>query len=83
MLGQIVSLAGAAMVLYAYAAHQMGRLQKENPLYLCLNLVGAGILTFFAVGARQAGLALMEGAWVVISLVAILSLGRRGRRRAS
>jgi len=75
MVGQLISLCGAAMVLFAYGAHQMGRLSRQSLLYLSLNLVGAAILTVFALRARQAGLAVMEGAWAVISLVALLASG--------
>jgi hypothetical protein len=74
MIGQLVSLAGAAMVLFAYGGHQLGRLPRESLLYLSLNLVGAAVLTVFAVRARQAGLAVMEGAWALISLAALLRL---------
>ena len=77
---QWISVAGAAMVLTAYGAHQMGRMARDDLLYLLLNLVGAGILTVFAVRAREPGLAIMEGAWVLISLAAISrrALSRRG-----
>lgn len=77
---QWISVAGAAMVLTAYGAHQMGRMSRDDLLYLLLNLVGAGILTVFAVRAREPGLAIMEGAWVLISLAAIAGRGltRRG-----
>jgi uncharacterized membrane protein len=68
---QWISVAGAAMVLTAYGAHQMGRLGREDWLYLLLNATGAAILTVFAFRAREAGLALMEGAWVVITLAAM------------
>jgi hypothetical protein len=68
---QWISIAGAAMVLTAYGAHQWGRLGREDWLYLALNATGAAILTVFAVRAREAGLALMEGAWVLITLAAI------------
>lgn len=81
MLGQIVSLGGAAMVLFAYGAHQTGRLPRESFLYLSLNLVGSATLTVFAIHARQAGLAVMEGAWAVISLAALL--GGRSARSSS
>lgn len=74
---QWLSIAGAAMVLAAYAAHQAGKLPRESLVYLTLNLVGAAILTAFAVRAREAGLALMEGAWTGISLVALAVRLRR------
>lgn len=40
--------------------------------YLLLNLAGGGILSFFALRARDPGLILMEGSWVVISLAGLV-----------
>ncbi len=77
MLGQALSLFGAGVVLVAYAMNQMGRLDQRGYTYLFLNLIGGGILTFFAVRARDPGLMLMEGSWVLISLAGILFAGRR------
>lgn len=74
MLGQLVSIVAAAMVLIAYGGNQMGRLSRDSLLYLGLNLLGGAILTVFAVRARQAGLVVMEGAWVLISLAGLLRL---------
>ena len=72
MIGQVVSLLGAAMILAAFAAQQAGKLGRENLAYLLLNLVGSVILTYFAVEARNAGLIALEGAWALISLVSLL-----------
>jgi hypothetical protein len=72
MIGQVVSLLGAAMILAAFGAQQAGRLRPEAPLYLALNLVGSLILTYFAVEARSLGLIALEGSWAVISVVSLV-----------
>jgi hypothetical protein len=72
MIGQIVSLAGAAMILVAFAAQQAGKLAPEAALYLVLNFAGAAILAYFAVEARNLGLIVLEGSWTLISLVSLL-----------
>lgn len=77
---QWISVAGAAMVLSAYGAQHLGRLSREDWLYLGLNLVGASILTVFAVRAREAGLAIMEGVWALISLAAMVRRASARRR---
>ena len=71
MVGQIVSLLGAAMILAAFGAQQAGRLRPESPVYLLLNLLGSLILTWFAVEARNLGLIALEGSWAAISLFSI------------
>lgn len=79
MLAKLLSLAGATLVLVAYAGSQMGRMDPKGWAYLLLNLAGGGILTFFALRARDPGLMLMEGSWVVISLAGLIgaTLARR------
>jgi hypothetical protein len=72
MLEQAISIVGAVMILIAYAANQMGKLDRHNIYYLILNTVGAIILGIIALRARQSGLTLMEGAWALISLTALV-----------
>jgi hypothetical protein len=72
VIGQVVSLAGAAMILVAFAAQQAGKLAPQTPLYLVLNLAGAAILAYFAVEARNLGLIVLEGSWTLISFVSLL-----------
>lgn len=67
MLMQGISIAGALMVLTAFAAHQLQRLHAETYTYQVLNLIGGAMLVSAAIETRQAGLILMEGAWTVIS----------------
>jgi len=73
MIGQAISLAGAAMILAAFAAQQAGRLRPSDVAYLVLNFVGSAVLAYFAVLAGNLGLIVLESAWAVISL---WSLGR-------
>ncbi len=73
MIGQIVSLIGAALILAAFAAQQAGRLSPQDSAYLWLNFAGAAILTYFAVAARNLGLIALEGSWTVIT---VFSLGK-------
>ena len=76
MLLQAVSLAGAFLILFAYAAHQAGRMSRETPIYHVTNALGGGMLLVVAIAASQVGFILLEGVWTVISLAALV----RGRR---
>jgi hypothetical protein len=71
VIGQAVSLLGAAMILAAFAGQQAGKLRSESVEYLALNLVGSAILTYFAIEAENLGLIALEGSWAVISLVSL------------
>lgn len=78
MLLQAASLAGAFLILLAYAAHQAGRMSRDTPVYHVVNALGGALLLVVAVQARQAGFILLEGVWTAISLAALA----RGRRIA-
>jgi len=74
---QIASLLGAVLILAAYAAHQAGRLGRDSLLYHSLNALGGIVLCAVAIDASQAGFIVLEGAWTVISLGAIVRTVRR------
>lgn len=78
---QTVSIAGAILILIAYAAHQSGRLSREDASYHVVNVVGGALLTVVAVATSQIGFIILEGAWTAISLLA-LSRMIAGRARA-
>ena len=80
MIGQAISLAGAAMILAAFAAQQAGRMKSADRSYLALNFVGSAILAYFAIEAGNLGLIALEGSWALISL---WSLGRAALRSSS
>jgi hypothetical protein len=73
MLFQVISLIGAAMVLFAYAANQRGRLTREDMWYNVLNLVGSALLTIVAVIDRRVGFILLEGLWALLSIPPLLA----------
>ncbi|GAA5172998.1 hypothetical protein GCM10023321_73670 [Pseudonocardia eucalypti] len=76
----VVELAGSLLILTAFAAGQMGRLDSRSPTYLTLNLVGSAALAVIALLHHSWGFLLLEGTWAVVSAVSLaLLLGRRVR----
>jgi hypothetical protein len=65
---QLVSVAGALLVLTAYAALQRGTLTRESRAFNAMNFVGSALLTTVAVAHRQWGFILLEGAWALLSV---------------
>ncbi len=74
---QVVSIVGAVLILLAYAAHQADWMGRDTYRYHVLNAVGAIVLCVVAVEAFQVGFIILEGAWTMISLGAIVRLWRR------
>lgn len=76
MLIQVVSVVGAILVLAAFIANQLQKLPRETLTYQLLNFVGGVALLAAAIGTRQYGFILMEGAWAVVSLWGLYALSR-------
>lgn len=64
---QVVSLAGAILILLAFALQLQGRWKSSDPVYLWANLVGSAVLTAVAWIEAQWGFLLLEGAWALVS----------------
>src|SRR5258708_15123811 len=53
MIFQVVSIVGAVLILSAFAAQQMRRLEAETKTYQILNLIGGFCLCVTAVAGRK------------------------------
>ena len=73
-MAQLVQLAGAFLILIAYALAQLGMLDPRGAPFLILNLAGALILAGSAWHEEQWGFLVLEAAW---ALVSALGLARR------
>ncbi|HWX55334.1 MAG TPA: hypothetical protein VN176_12150 [Verrucomicrobiae bacterium] len=71
-LTQVISFAGALLVLLGYAGEQFGWMNARRPVYNVLNAAGAAILVMIALRPFQLGFVVMEGAWVAISIYGLV-----------
>jgi hypothetical protein len=80
---QVVSVAGALLILLPFTASQLGRLTIQSLAYQGMNLAGSSALTAVAVIERQYGFILLEGVWAVMSLVGMTTVlrGAASQRR--
>ena len=74
---QVVQVAGALLILAAFAAAQFGKLDVESKAYLWLNLVGSVVLTALALHEEQWGFLLLESVWAIVSAYSLVR-GPRG-----
>jgi membrane-bound ClpP family serine protease len=76
---QALQLAGAALILLAFLALQLGRTVPERPAYLGSNLVGATLLAIEAGRTGQLGFLALEGVWALVSGAALVRTWSRSR----
>jgi hypothetical protein len=80
MLSQVMSMIGAVLLLGAFGGQQMKKLSEDMVTYQLMNLFGGTLLCLAAIGVRQSGLILVEGAWAVISVFGLVRVLRARRR---
>ena len=72
MLFQLLSLAGAALVLIAFIALQLGRMEREDVAFNLLNLAGSVLLAWVAIADHRLGFIMLEVAWAFFSLLPLI-----------
>ena len=72
MLLQVVSLAGASLILVAYASIGRGWLAPSSRIYALMNLLGSLLLLWVAVVDQRMGFILLEALWALVSIPPLL-----------
>jgi hypothetical protein len=65
---QLISLAGAALLLIAFVAMQMRRMRNDGAWFNVLNFMGSALLAWVAIHDRRAGFIILEVVWALASL---------------
>jgi len=69
---QLASFVGALLILIAYAGHQLRWMDARSAGYNILNAIGSAILGYIAFHPFQIGFVVLEVAWTIISVCALL-----------
>ena len=72
----VLQIAGALVILAAFAAGQFNLLAPDSRVYLGANAIGSAVLTATAVAAAEWGFVLLEGCWAVASLYGLVRRAR-------
>ena len=73
---QIFQIAGAILILIAFAANQRGTMSPQSRVYLTLNLVGSVVLAVVALLDSDLGFLLLEVVWAIVSAIGLLRVLR-------
>ena len=73
---QIFQIAGAILILVAFAANQRGAMSPHSRAYLSLNLVGSLVLAVVAFVDNDLGFLLLEAVWAVVSAFGLIRVLR-------
>jgi drug/metabolite transporter (DMT)-like permease len=74
-LADAAGLVGVLMILAAYAAATLGRLDPKRALSLAANFVGASLILWSLSRDFNLSAAVMEGAWALVALLGLVRLG--------
>ena len=69
---QVISLAGAILILTAYAGHQFGLIEHTDAAYSWMNLIGSLVLAIIAYLGQQWGFLLLEVVWAAVSVLPLV-----------
>ncbi len=67
-MGLAIQLTGAAFILVAFVAMQMGRISSTGVSYLVANMLGSVLLAIDALNGEQWGFVLLEVVWFAVSV---------------
>ena len=73
---QIFQIAGAILILVAFAANQRGTMSPHSVAYLTLNLAGSLVLAVVALLDSDLGFLLLEGVWAIVSAFGLFKVLR-------
>ena len=80
MLSDLLQVLGALLVLGAFVMLQLQLVSSTSRMYLGMNAIGAGTLATLAFLGSLWGFFLLEGAWAVVSIVALSRRWTRASR---
>jgi len=67
-----IGFIGVFQILVAYILNILGTLEKNNLVFILLNLIGAGMACFASILLNYIPFILLEGVWTLVSLIALM-----------
>ena len=71
-----IGFIGVFQILLAYVLNVSGKLNKDDLIFIVLNLFGAGLACLASVLMQYIPFIILEGTWAMVSLIALLKYKR-------
>ena len=68
----LIGTIGVGLILIAYFLNMFSLIKKDGNVYFTINIIGAGIACFASVLIHFVPFIILEGAWVVVSIIGLL-----------
>ena len=68
-----IGFTGVAILLFAYFLSLSNRISKDHIGYISMNFIGAGIACLASVLLHYWPFIILEGAWALVSLIALIN----------
>lgn len=69
---------GVAILLVAYFLNLTDVIKKDNPIYLFLNVIGAGIACYASILLNYLPFIILEGCWTAVSVLGLINSFKKG-----
>lgn len=82
---EALGLIGFALLLLAFGMNAIGKLDRNSTAYGAMNVVGAGILSWYATTRDTPIFVVLEFSWALVALIALIRRlrGPEGRSQRS
>ena len=70
----LLGFTGVASLLAAYLLNLLGKISKEGYMYIVMNAVGGGLACLASYLINYLPFVLLEGTWMLVSVLALLKL---------
>ena len=77
----LIGAGGAALLLVAFALSEFGILGGESRRYQLINLLGAALLTWYAILLHSVPFIVLEGIWTAVALWHFVRLAQKAKNR--
>ena len=72
-----VGAIGVSILLVAYFLNLLNRLDTNKPVYIILNILGAGIACYASVLLHYRPFVILEGTWTLVSILGLIKFYRK------